>query len=324
MLRFFQLLMLGVGAFASLPGVAQELATAAVVERKVPPRVQVRPEPRWGASFWIDGTQVLGFDAGGGMRRPFLYPLLGPAGIPLTRMGHPHDPVSHSHHNSVWLSHHDVGGTDFWADNGGTIELVHIARLEDGADRAAMEAKVIWRDKAGEVLLHEWRRVGLVVLGSRLWRIDIETQLSPSGASVTLGQTPFGLLGVRMAKTIGVADGGGRILNSEGGVNEAGCFRKAARWVDYSGPVTEALDEGITLMDHPQNVHHPVEFHVRNDGWMGAATTFRAPLTVERDKPLRLKYGLLVHAGPGEAPEIEMEWRRFAGEPLQPLPSKGR
>ena len=78
-----------------------------------------------------------------------------------------------------------------------------------------------------------------------------------------------GLLGVRMAKSIGVADGGGRILNSEGGVNEVGCFRKAARWVDYSGPVTADVDEGINLLDHPQNLHHPVEFHVRNDGWMG-------------------------------------------------------
>jgi hypothetical protein len=65
------------------------------------------------------------------------------------------------------------------------------------------------------------------------------------GGAVTLGQTPFGLLGVRMAKSIGVADGGGRILNSEGGVNEVGCFRKAARWVDYSGPVTADVDEGI-------------------------------------------------------------------------------
>jgi hypothetical protein len=239
-------------------------------------------------------------------------------------MGHPHDPVSHSHHNSVWLSHHDVGGTDFWADNGGTIELVHIARLEDGQDRAALEAKVSWRDKAGAVLLNEWRRIELVVLGSQLWRIDIETELSAAGAPVTLGQTPFGLLGVRMAKTIGVTDGGGRILNSDGGVNEAGCFRKPARWVDYSGPVTAALDEGITLMDHPQNLHHPVEFHVRNDGWMGAATTFRAPVTVEAAQPLHLKYGLLVHSGLGESSEIEAQWRRFAEEPPRPLPTKGR
>ena len=115
----------------------------------------------------------------------------------------------------------------------------------------------------------KWRRIELVVLGSDLWRIDIGTQLPAVGGAVTLVQTSFGLLGVRMAKRIGVADGGGRILNSEGGVNEVGCVRKAARWVDYSGTVTADVDEGITLLDHPQNLHHPVEFHVRNDDWMG-------------------------------------------------------
>lgn len=284
--------------------------------------MQVRPEPRWGASFWIGDTRVLGFDAGSGMRRPFLYPVLGPSGRPLTRMGHPHDPVSHSHHNSVWLSHNNVGGTNFWADKGGTSEVIHIARFEDGADRGAFEAKVRWHNEAGAALLEEWRRVELVVLGKELWRVDIETQLLAVSAPVTLGQTPFGLLGVRMAKTIGVADGGGRILNSEGGLNEEGCFRKPARWVDYSGPVTGSLDEGITLLDHPQNLHHPVEFHVRNDGWMGAATTFRAPVTVEPDKPLHLKYGLLVHSQLRESLELEAEWRRFAGEPFRALPSK--
>lgn len=308
----------------SLEILAQSPQGSAPDERRVPPHVQVRPEPRSGASFWIGGTQVLGFDAGSGMRRPFLYPLLGPAGLPLTRMGHPHDPVSHSHHNSVWLSHHDVDGTDFWADNGGTVEVVHLTRLEDGKNRGALEVKAVWKNREGKVLLNEWRRVELVVLGSALWRIDVETELSVVGIEIKLGQTPFGLLGVRMAKSIGVTDGGGRILNSEGGVNEAGCFRKAARWVDYSGPINADLDEGIALLDHPQNLHHPVEFHVRNDGWMGAATTFRAPVTLLPERPLHLKYGLLIHSQRTGAPEVEQEWQRFAQEPLRPSPQKGK
>jgi hypothetical protein len=164
----------------------------------------------------------------------------------------------------------------------------------------------------------------LVVLGSDLWRIDIGTQLPAVGGAVTLVQTSFGLLGVRMAKRIGVADGGGRILNSEGGVNEVGCFRKAARWVDYSGPVTADVDGGTSLLDHPQNLHHPVEFHVRNNGWMGAATTFRAPITLMPEKPLHLKYGLLVHSQGTGATEVEQEWQRFAQEPLRPLPTTGK
>src|SRR6267142_1327850 len=111
----------------------------------------------------------------------------------------------------------------------------------------------------------EHRRTAVKVLENGEWWLFIDTQLeAPPGAPVTLGQSAFGLIAVRMAKTIGVNDGGGTIRNSEGGVDEAGCFRKPARWVDYSGPIAAGVSEGLTLMDHPMNLHHPVPFHVRN------------------------------------------------------------
>jgi hypothetical protein len=297
-------------------------ALAAPPARRVPPRVQARPEPRHGVSFVVDDKLLLGLDGGAGMRRPFLYPVLGPTGVPLTRMGHPHDPVSHSHHNSVWIAHADVGGTTFWADDGGTIEVARITRLEDGDDRAAVELEAAWRAGDAGVLLRERRRVSLVPLAADLWRIDVETELRAADAPVPLGATAFGMLAVRVARSIGVKDGGGRIVNSEGSVNEAGCFRKPARWVDYTGPVTATVDEGITLMDHPDNLHHPVEFHVRDDGWMGAATTFRGGHTIEPAAPLRLRHGLLVHGAATDAAAIEREWKRFAAVPFQPFAEK--
>jgi hypothetical protein len=125
-----------------------------------------------------------------------------------------------------------------------------------------------------------------------------------------------------MAKTIGVHDGGGTIRNSEGGVDEAGCFRKPARWMDYSGPITATAMEGIALLDHPQNPNHPVPFHCRNDGWMGAALTFAAPLTVKKDEPLRLRYALYVHAGMGTAEKIEAQWKAFAESKWVEFPKK--
>ncbi|MHC4181156.1 MAG: DUF6807 family protein, partial [Planctomycetota bacterium] len=132
--------------------------------------------------------------------------------------------------------------------------------------------------------------------------------------------TPFGLIGVRMAKTIGVNDGGGRILNSEGQLNERQVFRKPARWVDYSGPVTNRLRGGITLMDHPSNPGHPTPFHVRNDGWMGACLTLNGPLTIQPDKPLRLRYGLWIHAGILQRVQIHTRWSAFATRKLPTIP----
>jgi hypothetical protein len=157
------------------------------------------------------------------------------------------------------------------------------------------------------------------------WLLVMDLQFESEGRPVTLGATPFGMVGVRMAKTIGVRDGGGRIRNSEGNLNEQGpngAFRKRARWVDYSGPIAPGVAEGITLLDHPSNPNHPSAFHVRDDGWMGASLTVHRPITIEPGKPLRLRYGLLVHRGVPEPDTLHRQWESFAREPIPSLPAK--
>ena len=62
-----------------------------------------------------------------------------------------------------------------------------------------------------KVLLLETRKVTVQLLEKSEWLMIIDIQLKAEGSAVTLGKTPFGMIGVRMAKTIGVNDGGGRI-----------------------------------------------------------------------------------------------------------------
>ena len=127
-----------------------------------------------------------------------------------------------------------------------------------------------------------------------------------------------------MAKTMGVTDGGGRILNSAGQRNEAQAFRKPARWVDYSGPITNAQTAGITLMDHPANPNHPAPFHVRDNGWMGVCLTLDAPVTITPDKPLRLRYGLWIHPAVPDARKLERQWQTFASRELPSMTATSR
>ncbi|UCG55789.1 MAG: PmoA family protein, partial [Phycisphaerales bacterium] len=115
-----------------------------------------------------------------------------------------------------------------------------------------------------------------------------------------------------MAKTIGVNDGGGTIRNSQGAVNEKEVLWKRAKWVDYSGAITQDNVEGITLFDHPENPNFPTYFHVRNDGWMGASLTFDAARTIRPGKPLHLSYGLYVHRDRKRPEIIEAMWKQFA------------
>lgn len=304
----FPIFVVGIFPIGS-PAVAQ----VALPDAKPVPRMQATPLPGDQTAFERDGTELARYHFSSALRRPFVYPLLGPSGRSLTRMGHPRDPHGHRHHNSVWISHNSVAGVDFWGDEGqGRIVTRRIKRYEDSDAAALLEAENAWIDGGGKTLLTEERRLTVTPLDGKEWLLTIDLTLAAGKEPVMLGKSPFGMLGVRMAKTIGVHDGGGLIRNSEGARNEKEVFWKRARWVDYSGPITPTASEGVTLFDHPANPNHPSYFHVRDDGWMGASLTFEAPMTLEPGKPLALRYGLFVHAGVPEAERIEGAFKQFA------------
>jgi hypothetical protein len=287
---------------------------APLSDPKPVPRLQVVPQAYDQASFQRDGVEITRYHFGAGLERPFLFPVIGPSGRSLTRMGHPHDPQTHSHHNSVWMSHADVGGVDFWSDRRlGVVRHKRVVKYEDEGEKSYLIAENEWVDKDGRVLLNETRQVSVVLLEGKEWLLIIDSTFTAKDKPVTLGKTPFGFIGVRMAKTVGVNDGGGRIRNSEGGVNEKGIFWKRARWVDYSGPIETGKIEGITLFDHPGNPNHPSSFHVRDDGWMGASLTLEGPREITPDKPLRLRYGLYIHSDMKSTDAIDAVWKRFSG-----------
>src|SRR5690348_16421423 len=78
-----------------------------LLEGKPIPAMQVLPLPYDQASVERQGQEIARYHFGATLRRPYVYPLVGPTGKSLTRMGHPRDPQGHSHHNSLWISHHD-------------------------------------------------------------------------------------------------------------------------------------------------------------------------------------------------------------------------
>jgi hypothetical protein len=288
------------------------------------PRMQVLPLPDSQASVENNGREIARYYFGKDLYRPFIYPLIGPGGKSLTRMGHPRDPNGHSHHNSFWVSHHDVGGVGFWNDaksSEGRIVHQRVLRYEDTDEEATIDVLNHWIDAAGQgkVRLEERRTMRFRPQDRGQWLLILDLAFSAPREPVTLGKTNFGFVGVRLAKTIGVHDGGGMIRNSEGAVNEPEVHEKPARWVDYSGNMQGDRREGITLLDHPQNPSHPTVFHVRNDGWMGAAFNFAAPHTIQPGQPLKLRYALWIHDGLPTQSQIEEQFAAFAkvGQPPQ-------
>ena len=294
------------------------------------PKVQVLPLPHSVSSFRLEGRELTAAHSDPADQRPYWYPILTSQGVSLTRMGHPHDPVSHSHHNSVWMAHADVNGIDFWSDHArvqGRIVPQRVDRYDDGDDQAAMLMTNHWvRASDQAVQLIETRRSEVRPLeGAGSWLLIIDAEFAaPKGMTSTFGSSFFGLVAVRVAKTIGVHDGGGRILNSAGQLNEAQVFRQPAKWCDYSGRITNEAEglAGITLMNHPGNPSNPTAFHVRGDGWMGACLTPEKPIVVTDTQKLRVRYGLWVHDGIATQAQSEAHWKVFADLPLADLEPK--
>ncbi len=290
---------------ASMPAPAADKPFARVRAVPLPHLHQV--------AFEHDGRERVRYHYAPTQERPFWFPLIGPSGRRVTRMAHPHDPEGHRHHTSVWVSHQKVSGVNFWEDPG-PAKIVHqrIERFDDGPLQAALQTRNAWLGPDGKAILNERRRMTVRPLDKGEWMLIVELHLTPAVSDVTFGKTSFGLFAARVAKTMSVADGGGTITNSEGGVNEKAVFWKPARWMDYSGRVTPDRIHGVTVMDHPSNANHPTLWHVRNDGWMGASFSLKGPVTLAKDKALRLLYAVLVHDGACEPPALERHYASFA------------
>lgn len=277
------------------------------------PAVQVVPLPYREVAFEIDGNEAARYYGGDQAPKPFLFPLIGPAGKRLTTMSHPIDPHGHRHHRSVWIGHRDVNGHNFWEETDGSrIVMPRLEAYGHEEDAAWFRAAHEWRAPDGTVLLHEQRTWKMTKLDGGAYYLDLKLAFSPEEAPVTFGKTPFGFLGVRVAPSMSVSEGAGRILNSEGRRDEAEVHWKAARWVDYSGPVAPDTVNGAAFFDHPDNPGFPATFHVRDEGWMGASFTYAAPFTLETGESLELNYRIYVH-GPGtDQASLEAHWKQFA------------
>jgi hypothetical protein len=282
------------------------------------------------------------------VQRPFVYPFLAPGDHEVICLGHPEDPIGHSHHRGIWIGHHDVGGIDFWSEAPSTGRIVQedVAEIVASGDAVGALLVCSWRKADDTALLAERRRLTFVDLGGGELALDIDTVISAVDRPVVLGKTNFGILGIRVARTMRVREGlGGRIENSNEAEDEAGCFGQHAEWCDYSGPVPAAAaverpsDEkpaggadgaarakaprrnglaaalvGIACFDHPENSPAGTLWHVRDDGWMGPGLTRDEARTLAPGQPLRVRYRILAHAGRAPQAQIGERYRVWRAE----------
>jgi hypothetical protein len=303
--RFDDGMKTGVILFFVLLGITARAAEHAAPQGYAPSRCELLPLPDDQVAFLHQGTEMARWHFDPKYPRPFFYPFNGPSVVSLTRMGHP-GAQNHDHHRSIWFAHAKVEGIDFWSENTkARIRQKHWLAYEDGDEESILATSLGWYDEAGKELIDHELVAASSPDGDGGQFLEIQITLRPGADrdTTTLEKSNFGLLAVRVAKSLSHHFGGGQLTSSEGTRGEEAIFEKTAAWMDYSGPVTSGTGperktvlEGITFYDHPGNPRYPTPWHVRSDGWMGASFCQRDPWTIEAAKPLVLRYLLHAHS----------------------------
>jgi hypothetical protein len=274
-----------------------------------------------------------------GHRKPILFPVLGPSGVPMTRSwpmvadvaGEAHD---HPHHESIWFTHGLVNGVDFWASHprakqpepqaNNRIENLEVGAAA-GGDEGIVESKNRWVRADGTVVCTDTRRI--VFAGDATTRtIDHTITIHADHGPVTFGDTKEGAFGLRLPTQLQLTDrdgsrgAAGHCVNSEGH-RDADVWGKPARWVDYWGAIGDQT-VGVAVLDHPGNFRHPTHWHARDYGLVAAnpfglhdftgAEKGAGDHTIPAGGSLTLRHRLVFHAGDAATAGIDAIWRRWS------------
>jgi hypothetical protein len=271
-----------------------------------------------------------------GTPRPYMYPVIGPHNVPLTRNypmqnvpGEEHD---HPHHRSLWFGHGEVNDRDFWTEAFGTGSIIHEELLEASADgnRAVIRVRNRW-ERQFQVYCTDTRTITLRAFPDHR-TIDYQITFHASEGPVHLGDTKEGAMGIRTHPNLRLTPAAfgepeevyGQAINSEG-VGGVPIWGKRAMWVDYWGPIDTHM-VGIAIFDAPTNPGYPTYWMARDYGLVAAcptgAYTFdpinNDPGAGERNvaegESLTYLYRFLFHEGDYEEGRVAERYDEFVAE----------
>ena len=277
----------------------------------------------------IGGGAFTSYHFGASWARPFLYPLLGPYGLPMTRrLAAPEDKdMDHHHHRSFWVAHGEVNEVDNWSEGEGHGRTVHRSfdALTEGPVLAHICALGDWVSRGGEKVLEEHRCLRIYNLPDWCRIVDMVVVLTATEQDVLFGDTKEGgIASVRVTPSMEVRDTG-KIENAYGGINEGETWGKRAVWCDYSGWV-HGRQVGLALFDHPDSFRFPTYWHVRDYGLMTAnpfGLSFfkndpnqRGDYTLKQGDSMRLRYRLYLHPGDAREGNVAEKYHDFVNPPV--------
>ncbi|MDR3635073.1 MAG: PmoA family protein [Isosphaeraceae bacterium] len=265
--------------------------------------------------------------------KPYYFPVHGPTGAMFTR-AFPMQTVAgedkdHFHQRSMWFTHGNVNGFDFWASDPlnkpspkyGTIKETARTNALAGAAAGVLRTTDDWLDPDGKKVCQDERV--LTVYNTGATRVlDFDITLKATAGPVTFGDTKEGMFGLRVASSMDVKNkNGGKITNAEGVTDDA-AWGKASPWVDYTGPV-EGETVGVAILNHPDSFRYPTTWHVRTYGlfaanpfgWHDFGMKKSGEYTLPAGEPIRFRYRVVLHRGDTASAHIPQAFEGYAKPP---------
>jgi len=296
-------------------------------------RVTVDNAPGDRVAVKTGGRPFTNYVYGPSVARPYLHPLIGPFGHPVTR-GYPMESIpdeteDHPHHKSCWVAHGDVNGADNWSEGPEHATVVHqeFSALESGPVFATLRALNHWLDKPGAKVLEEEREYRFYNLPASGSAFDLRVTFRATEGDVRFGDTKEGGIASIRVATIMDVKAAGLIENAVGGVNEGETWGKRAHWCDYSGPVHGDV-VGVAIFDTPGNFRFPTYWHVRDYGLMTANPFGLSHFLRQGNEPgpdgshtlaagqeLTFRYRIYVHAGDACGGQVAAKYHHYVHPP---------
>ncbi len=302
--------------------------------RKGSPREGVRPrialhndEAASCLSISVDGAEALAYRYGRQYGFPHFYPVWSPSGKAMTVQESPPYP----HHQSFWFAdtvqlegqrrasfynaiYSRIDKKD--PQSGFRDQIVHVAMLPEkqvASDQVETGMRLVWRIDRKAPVLDQEQRVRVVALGGGQYFLDVAYRVTASYGDVHFQSDAahYAWPYVRIHPQFSV-EKGGRITNSEGGIDQKGTCNKEARWVDYSNTVGGAT-EGLAIFSHAQN-EHPHQWLTRDYGTFGprrAGAQNGKPFTLGKGQSLDRRVGVFVHRGDVQSAEVAKRYRQY-------------
>ncbi len=269
-----------------------------------------------------------------GHSRPFLFPIIGPHGLGMTRsfpikMGVPGESHDHPHQKPMFFAYGWVNGVNFFAESPECGTTVHdkLLKVESGSERGLIRTANNWVASDGKIICTDTRTLCFqAVPGGRA--IDWEITVHASHGDVMFRDDKHGILAIRThpnlrldnAPESGVTAANGQAVNSEG-VHGKAVFGKRAKWIDYWGKIDGQM-VGIAVFDHPANPRHPTWWMARGYGYL-AADPFGAhaiggeppgtgDMMIKAGEAITFRYRFVFHQGDFKQAQIAEQYRQYA------------